>query len=59
LEVNPDGDWRWIESKAGVAPVTAAVTRMLCDAHRSNRRAVMGGEGAREAPFDLLAFLTS
>jgi hypothetical protein len=32
---------------------------MLCDAHRSNRRAVMGGEGAREAPFDLLAFLTS
>jgi hypothetical protein len=58
LEVNPDGDWHWIESKAGVAPVTAAVTRMLCDVHRSNLRAVMGRKGAREAAFDLLAFLT-
>jgi hypothetical protein len=34
LEVNVTGDWRWLESKTGTAPVTMAVARMLSDLHR-------------------------
>jgi hypothetical protein len=33
LEVNPDGDWRWIEEKTGQAPVTLAVARLVADLH--------------------------
>ncbi len=29
LEVSPTGDWRWIETRIGTAPVTMAVARML------------------------------
>ena len=31
LEVSPTGDWRWIETRIGTAPVTMAVARMLRD----------------------------
>jgi hypothetical protein len=48
LETNPDGDWRWAEEKAGVTPVTTAVTRMLADLHRE----------ALPGSFDLTGFLS-
>ncbi|MFF7458212.1 RimK family alpha-L-glutamate ligase [Kitasatospora sp. NPDC008115] len=35
LEVNPDGDWRWAERRAGGTPVTAAVAAMLAALHRA------------------------
>jgi hypothetical protein len=43
LEVNPAGDWHWAETRAGVAPVTLAAARMLCDLHRAQ---VPGGPAA-------------
>lgn len=55
LELDPAGDWRWIESKAGEPSVTMAVTRMLRDLHHANRPAGTGGN--HPSPFDLLAFL--
>jgi hypothetical protein len=51
LEVNADGDWRWVERKVGTNSVTLAVARMLSERH--HRTTGRGG-----APFDLLAFLT-
>lgn len=50
LEANQDGDWRWLELRAGTAEVTTAVARMLRDLHRAH---------APEAPgkFDVLRFL--
>lgn len=50
LEANPDGDWRWLEAKAGQSPVTAAAGRMLSRLHQ----AAGGGSEA----FNLLAFLS-
>jgi hypothetical protein len=34
LEVNPDGDWRWAERRAGTGGVTDAVVAMLVALHR-------------------------
>jgi hypothetical protein len=51
LEVNPNGDWRWLENKAAQFPVTSAVGRMLSRLHH--------GTCSRPAPFNLLAFLSA
>jgi hypothetical protein len=51
LEVNPDGDWLWLEAKSGQHPVTAAVGRMLSGLHYANC--------SRSPPFNLLAFLSA
>jgi hypothetical protein len=54
LEVNPDGDWRWAERRAGTNAVTLGVARLLADLHRD------AVPGARPAPpVDLLAFLAA
>jgi hypothetical protein len=50
LEANPDGDWRWLEAKAGQWPVTAAAGRMLSGLHHARC--------SRSAPINLLAFLS-
>lgn len=50
LEANPDGDWQWLERKAGTDAVTLGVARMLADLHRS---AVPGPAGS----LDLTGFL--
>jgi hypothetical protein len=50
LEANADGDWRWVEERVGVQPVTGAVARMLAELHRS-----AGGSAPRG--FDVMAFL--
>jgi hypothetical protein len=55
LEMDPAGDWRWIESKAGGSSVTLAVARMLCDLHRAVPAAVASGR--RQISFDFLTFL--
>ncbi len=55
LEVNPDGDWRWFEIKAGVAPVTLAVAQILCDLHRDLLPASAGRD---TGSFELLTFLS-
>lgn len=49
LEVNAHGDWRWYESKAGVAAVSGLVGRTVADLHRS-----AAGQGPGP---DLLTFL--
>ncbi|WP_327674131.1 hypothetical protein [Kitasatospora sp. NBC_00458] len=51
LEVNPDGDWHWVEQRAGGTPVTTAVAAMLAALHR---RALPA-----RGPFDLLGFLSA
>jgi hypothetical protein len=55
LEVNPDGDWRWLETRAAQYPaefpVTSAVGQMLSRLHH--------GTCSRPAPFNLLAFLSA
>jgi hypothetical protein len=57
LEVNPAGDWLWAESKALTAPVTRAVTQMLCELHRKYRPSV-ATPGSRVADgFELISFL--
>ncbi|MGH3156935.1 MAG: ATP-grasp domain-containing protein [Streptosporangiaceae bacterium] len=56
LEANPDGDWRWLETRAGTAEVTTAVARMLRDLHRESIPARPGG-GPVPGRFDLLRFL--
>jgi hypothetical protein len=56
LEVNPDGDWRWFEIKAGTAPVTLAVAQILCDLHRDLRPASAGRDAGS---FELLTFLSA
>jgi len=58
LEMDPNGDWLWVESKAGVVSVTMAVARMLCGAHRAHRPAAISGSGPPAESFNLLAFLT-
>jgi hypothetical protein len=55
LEVNPDGDWRWFEIKAGAAPVTLAVAQILCDQHRDLLPASVGRDAGS---FELLTFLS-
>jgi hypothetical protein len=50
LEANPDGDWRWLEAKAGQCPVTSAVGRMLSGLHHARC--------SGSAPFNLMAFLS-
>jgi hypothetical protein len=50
LEANADGDWRWIEERAGTSVVTAAVARMLCELHRG----VVAGRGGG---VELITFL--
>jgi hypothetical protein len=50
LEANPDGDWRWLEAKAGQWPVTAAAGRMLSGLHHTRCPG--------SAPFNLLTFLS-
>ena len=51
LEVNPDGDWLWAETKAKTASVTLAVGQMLCELHRRYRPspAPSGGVGRPDA----------
>ncbi|MFC4586166.1 BTAD domain-containing putative transcriptional regulator [Sphaerisporangium corydalis] len=38
LEVNPDGDWRWFESKAGVDDVSISALSMVRTLHRQATR---------------------
>jgi hypothetical protein len=51
LEVNPNGDWRWLETRAAQYPVTSAAAHMLIRLHR--------GTCSWSAPFNLLAFLSA
>jgi hypothetical protein len=57
LEVNPDGDWRWIERKIGSAPVSEAAAQMLRDLHQA--RLPAAGAAGQPGPdsFSLLSFL--
>jgi hypothetical protein len=56
LEVNADGGWRWFERKAGVAPVTAIVCRVVADMHREIEKGHgAGGLGYRFDPVTFLA----
>jgi hypothetical protein len=55
LEVNPDGDWRWAERRAGSSAVTLAVSRML---HRMHHRGLPPNAAPGNGAFDLLAFLS-
>ncbi|WP_181871256.1 BTAD domain-containing putative transcriptional regulator [Sphaerisporangium album] len=50
LEVNPDGDWRWFESRAGVDDVSISALSMVRTLHR---------QAARKGPsaIDLAGFL--
>lgn len=43
LEVNPDGDWRWFESKAGVDDVSMATLAMVRSLHRDTTRIDLTG----------------
>lgn len=54
LEVNLAGDWRWLETKVGRAPVTAAVTAML----RSKHERIAGAAEASAAEVNPVTFLT-
>jgi len=56
LEADPNGDWRWLERKAGLAPVTTAMAELLGGLHRARRPGMAASAGA--ASFNLLAFLT-
>ncbi len=53
LEVNPDGDWRWFESKAGVDDISMATLAMVRGLHRETTRIdlagflLLGGPSAR------------
>lgn len=57
LEVNPDGDWLWVEAKARTAPVTLAVAHMLCKLHRRYRPSLAAAGGRVDGGFDLMSFL--
>ncbi|MFG1874903.1 BTAD domain-containing putative transcriptional regulator [Sphaerisporangium sp. NPDC049003] len=50
LEVNPDGDWRWFESKAGVDDVSICALSMVRTLHRQATR-------QSSPPIDLAGFL--
>ncbi|GAB1823853.1 BTAD domain-containing putative transcriptional regulator [Herbidospora sp. RD11066] len=43
LEVNPDGDWRWFESKAGVDDISMATLAMVRGLHRETTRIDLAG----------------
>ncbi|WP_066366080.1 BTAD domain-containing putative transcriptional regulator [Herbidospora mongoliensis] len=43
LEVNPDGDWRWFESKAGVDDISMATLAMVRSLHRETTRIDLTG----------------
>ncbi|HET7017166.1 MAG TPA: hypothetical protein VFI65_24800 [Streptosporangiaceae bacterium] len=61
LELNWAGDWRWIEKRARVGPVTTAVTAMLRDLHlqtASNSFSAHSVNLARRNDFDLIGFLS-
>ena len=53
LEVNPGGDWRWIEHKIGSSRVSEAAARMLRDLHQAQPLVA----GTPREPFSLLSFL--
>jgi hypothetical protein len=57
LEVNPGGDWQWIEASAGVAAVTTAVTRMLRDRHLERPVPDSAAPARATHRLDLLRFL--
>ncbi|HET9894227.1 MAG TPA: hypothetical protein VFQ44_04785 [Streptosporangiaceae bacterium] len=52
LEANLAGDWCWLESRAGVEPVTNAMARALAESHRQVAT-LIPGHG-----LDLIAFLS-
>jgi hypothetical protein len=57
LDVNRDGDWRWIERKIGSSSVSEAAAGMLRDLHRA-RLPVAGAPGQPGLDsFSLLSFL--
>jgi hypothetical protein len=61
LELNWAGDWRWIERRARVGPVTTAVTAMLRDVHLQAVRSSFPEQSAglaRTGHFDLIRFLS-
>jgi hypothetical protein len=61
LELNWAGDWRWIETRARVGPVTTAVIAMLRDAHLQTVRNSFPEQSAgvaRTGHFDLTMFLS-
>jgi hypothetical protein len=57
LEVNPDGDWSWIEDRTEQPTITRAVARMLRDLYISNLPAEIRKSGALGS-LDLLRFLS-
>jgi hypothetical protein len=57
LEVNPDGDWLWVEAKAQTAPVTLAVAHMLCELYRRYRPSLATPGSRVGRSFDLISFL--
>lgn len=57
LEVNPDGDWLWVEARAQTAPVTLAVAHMLCTLHRKYRPSLTTSGSRLDGGFDLISFL--
>lgn len=59
LEVNPDGDWLWLERMTGLSPVTTAVAQMLREAHHGLSSAIEGAPPWSPAPFDILTFLVT
>lgn len=56
LELDTDGDWRWIERRGDSAPVTAAVARLICALHRGGGGSVPAAARPRDR-LDLLTFL--
>lgn len=52
LEVNPDGDWRWFEARAGGLAVSAQAALMVRALYLA-----AGGTAAPRAPRDVLSFL--
>ncbi len=56
LEVNVSGDWCWLESLTGTAPVTAAVSSMLAELH--DEALARNGRPARRNSLDPVRFLT-
>ena len=53
LEVNVDGDWRWIEHETGTSPVSEAAAVLLHGLYQAQLPAT----GGRAEPFSLLNFL--
>lgn len=57
LEVNPDGDWRWIERKIGASPVSEAAAGMLRDLHQARLPVADAPGQPGPGSFSLLSFL--